>query len=62
MSYNPKKDKQRQRFFDLALSMKNTLEPDHPSKKILVSKLFEEAQDAGIRENEWKIWLNEKLE
>ncbi|CAD8050597.1 unnamed protein product [Paramecium primaurelia] len=51
----------RRRFFDLALKVKEGLPLYHPGRQILVSILFEDAEEEGIDENEWESWIVKQL-
>lgn len=52
------KDNKR-RFFDLALMVKSELPPTHPGRRVLVSMLYEQAQD--VDEKQWRGWIMERL-
>lgn len=47
----------RRRFFDIAVSIKEKLSSDHPGRQVLVSILFEDAEEEGIDQNEWEPWI-----
>ncbi|KAM3138414.1 hypothetical protein pb186bvf_009500 [Paramecium bursaria] len=49
----------KRKFFDIALQIKSDLPKDHQGRKVLVSMLFEEAQD--IPEKDWYQWITNKL-
>ncbi|CAD8113061.1 unnamed protein product [Paramecium sonneborni] len=45
----------KRRFFDLALKIKSELPINHPSKKVLVSILYENGQNIDV--SEWYDWI-----
>ncbi|CAD8192261.1 unnamed protein product [Paramecium pentaurelia] len=49
----------KRRFFDLALEIKSELPINHPGRKVLVSVLFEKAQN--IDESQWHDWILDQL-
>ncbi|KAM3134372.1 hypothetical protein pb186bvf_013485 [Paramecium bursaria] len=47
----------RRRFFEVASKIKETLPLNSPGRRILISVLFEDAEDEGIEEKDWEDWL-----